>query len=359
MKSLSPSEMKATLDSFVDMSDPGLEVVDRSSLEPWSECPMQASLLADGKQGPMPHFVEAGEQAHQAFSRAIGEWIDTNAEIGPKGIRETLESALIGSRPDLQPQTIASARASIWTFAAFLSEINPANILHFDGGERLGRSGQLAMDFPTAGVRYTSELDLVWQGPVKGVLQTEDWKTGWRFHRGWDVANSFQFQSHAVLLFEKYPEIAAVETRVWDTRRGAATYPAIFERAKQRVYLTRIHAALQSRYDHKDNPVPWPVAEKCERCQVARHCSASGDIGTVASDPAAALREYIALGAKTKALHGLLAAHVKNNGVIQLDTGERFASEHKSKPKVQLIAPPKGKTKKDEANDDDSDSSEG
>jgi hypothetical protein len=355
LKPLTKEEKRKTLDAFSAYDDePELEIVGRSEAEAWATCPMQASLSEAGKEGPLPGFVETGEQVHQAFGKAIQAWIDTDGEIGPQGIRDALTQALRGSRPDLQPQVIAAARASIWSFAAELSQVNPANILHFDGGEDR-QSGQLAMDLDTAGVRFTAELDLLWAGPAKGVLQLEDYKSGWRYFRGWDVFTSFQFQSYAVLILDNYPEAQAVECRVWNTRQGTKTYPVTFERDKLDNYLSRIHAALQSRYEHKDNPVPWPTVEKCERCHVARHCSASGDVGAIAADPAAALREYIALGAKYGALGKMLTAHVKANGEIQLDTGERFASEHKSKPKVQLIAPPKGKTKKEESNDDDSD----
>jgi hypothetical protein len=336
MKPATPTERRDALRSFTAYDEPTLEVVGRSELENWSLCPAMASLIEQGKGGPLPGYVATGELVHQAIGKTVQTWIDTAGEIGPKGIRETLEQALRGTRPDLQPQVIAACRPSLWSFAAFLSEVNPGNILHFDGGEG-ERSGVLAMDLPSAGVRYCGEMDLLWAGPARGVLQLEDYKSGYRYFRGWDVLASFQFQSYAVLIFENYPDVQAVECRVWNTRQNTKTYPVMFERAKLDNYLARIHAALQSRYDHREKPEPWPTEEKCGRCPVAMHCPASGDVGMVAADPVAALNNYIALGEKYAAAGKVLTAHVKAHGPIEGD-GVRFAAEHKSKPRPQLIA---------------------
>lgn len=362
MKPLSPAERQKALDAFVPLDDePQLEVVGRSELEQWANCPMAAHLLEQGKGGPLPSYVEAGEQTHQAIGKAIQTWIDTAGEIGPHGIREALEQALRGSRPDVQPQVIASARASVWSFSHFLAEINPDNILHFDGGEG-ERSGQLAIDIPTAGVRYTGEMDLGWSGPMRGVIQLEDWKSGFRYYRGGDVYQSFQFQSYAVLILENYPDIDAVEVRVWNLRQNTKTYPVMFTRDKLDQYMGRIHAALQARYENNFGPIPpqpWPAEDKCSRCRVARHCPAAGDIAEVQRDPQAALRVYIAKKASLAADFQLLAAQQKHHGPIELPTGERFAAEHKSKPKAQLIVPKGKPTPKEESGDDDSDGSEG
>lgn len=335
MRNITPAERREALKSFVSHDEPVLEVVGRSEAEGWATCPAQQSLIEAGKEGPQPAYVETGEQVHQAFGKAIQAWIDSTGEIGPQGIREALEQALRGSRPDLQPQVIAAARASIWQFAAFLSEVNAGNILNFDGGEG-ELSGQLAMDMPTAGVRFTGEVDLLWAGPQRGVLQLEDFKSGWRFHRGGDVYQSFQFSSYSCLIFDNYPDIQAVECRVWDTRRGTKTYPVLFERSKLDNYLARIHGALQSRHDHSDNPVPWPEETKCSFCPVARHCPASGDIGEIAADPAAALRQFIALDAKYAAAKKLLTGYSDQHGPI-VDGTAAFGRRPAEKPTAKLF----------------------
>lgn len=353
MKAATTAELRDALDAFWPLEPQAeeLALVRRSDLERWAECPAMAALTEGGKEGPRPDYIEVGEQVHQAISTAIRDWCESDGEIGPVGIRQSLEQALRGSRPDVQPQVIAAARASLWAFGGFLAEIHPANILAFDGGEEIGRSGQLAIDLPTAGVRYTGEVDLLWAGPEKNLLHLEDWKSGWRFFRGYDVANSFQFQSYAVMTFAVYPSIEAVEIRVWNLRNNTRTYPVFLERAKSDQYLARIHAAIQVRRNYRDDPVPWPAAEKCGRCPVALHCPASGDIGEVARDPLAALRQYIALQAKLGELEGLLKRHVKQHGPIQLDSGERFSAEWKTAPKPQLIVP-KARTPKVEAEDE-------
>jgi len=353
VKAATPEEKRDAIDSFADYLEPTLEVVGRSELERWAECPMQASLIESGKEGPLPGFVDAGELCHQALGTAIQTWIDFNASIGPQGIREALEQSLRGTRPDLQPQVIAAARASIWNFSHFLAGINPVNILKFDGGHER-QSGQLAMDIPTAGVRYAGEVDFLWSGPVRGVLQLEDWKSGWRFFRGYDVYQSFQFQSYACLILDNYEKIDAVEVRVWNTRHGTKTYPVLFERRHLDQYMSRIYSALQVRYENRENPKPTPTEEKCSRCRVALHCPASGEIGDAMKDPKAHLRRLIVLQAAIKQELKLLKAVEKQSGPIELETGERFASEHKSKPKAQLIVP-KGGKKVEEENDDDSD----
>lgn len=343
MQGMSTAEKQQSLDSFLEPIEPTLELIDRSTLEPWAVCPMQAALREAGKTGPMPSIVDTGELVHLAFSAGVQEWISSNCEIGPAGIRQAVESAVRGSRPDLQPDAIAACRASIWEFSSFLSEINPRNIHAFDGGEHLGKSGQLAWDFPSAGVRLTSEIDFLWQTHAPDVLGEEDWKSGWKINWPGDIYKSFQFNVHAVLILNNYERAKAVDVTIWDVRRGRKSYPVRFERRDLGNFTARVHAALQSRYDHKDNPVPWPVADKCAMCQVARHCSASGEFGEIADDPAKALREYIAVDAKVDALKKALSAYVKAHGPIALETGERFAREHKSAPLVQLIVPKKRK----------------
>lgn len=363
MQSLSAADKQAALGAFVDPDPPPLELFDRSTLEPWAVCPMQASLRENGQAGPLPAIVDTGELVHLAFSAGIKAWLEACANPDDYKLSEFNKAALVRSaamaavkcsRPDLQPDAYAACRASVWEFSRFVTDINPENILAFDGGEDFGRSGQLAIDIPTAGVTLTSELDFLWQTHAPEVLGEKDWKSGWKVHWPEDVYKQFQFNVHAVLAFHNFPEAQALDVTICDVRRNRESYPVRFERKDLGLFMARINAALQSRYDHRDNPVPWPVAEKCGVCPVARHCSASGDIGQIAADPQAALREFVALSAKHKALAVELAAHVKSNGAIELETGERFASEHKSSPRAQLIAPKRAKKAK-ESDGDDSD----
>ena len=176
MKTISQEERREALKSLVD-TDVGsdFEVVDRSAAEHAMTCPWQAKAIETGRCKTVGILAEAGEAAHKAFGDVLHSWIDSHGAISKSDLIQDVEFAVRNARPDLQPEAIRSIQSSIWNWATLIvgsqgvPGIHPTNILGFDGGEDIGKSGQLAIDFPDLRTRYTSELDFLYQGDSQEV----------------------------------------------------------------------------------------------------------------------------------------------------------------------------------------------
>lgn len=338
MKKISPAERREALKSLVD-ADPGadFDVVDRSTLERAMSCPWQAKAVESGRCKTMPLIAEAGEAGHQAFSVGVHGWIDSRGAISPSDLRQDVELAVRNSRPDLQPDAIKAIQPSIWAFANLLQAIHPGNILAFDGGEDIDRSGQLAIDFPDLRTRYTSELDLLYQGDCPEVLEEVDYKTGWKHHTAELIRDSFQFQSHAVLALEKYPETKALRVRVFDTRFRSLSYGVYFERAKLHDWKVRIRGAIEARrLSQQDNPPTWPTLEKCSICPAAALCPVADEpIGDLHRDPAEFVKRLVAVEARADAMRTMAAKYVDETGA---DIRVGLVAFGRCKPKAQRKA---------------------
>lgn len=339
MRQVSPAERREALKAFVD-ADPGADydVVDRTSLEQAMSCPWMAKAVSDGRCKTVGVLAEAGEAGHQAFSVGVHEWIDSNGAISPSDLRQDVELAVRNCRPDLQPDAIKAIQPAIWAFANLLSGIHPGNILAFDGGEDIERSGQLAIDFPDLKTRYTSELDLLYQGDCPEVLEEVDYKTGWKHHSTELIRDSFQFQSHAVLALEKYPDSKALRVRVFDTRHRQLSYGVHFERARLHDWKVRIRGAIDARrLSQLENPPCWPVLEKCAICPAASICPvADQPIGDLHRDPAEFVKRLVAVEARADAMRQLAAKYVDSTGA-DIQVGMLFFG--RNKPKAERKSP--------------------
>lgn len=337
----SAKEMSHANDSFILDDMPQRDdwiVLDRSTLERASNCPFQAAAIEQGRVCNSSLLTAAGQECHEAFSRTIHEWIETDGALEPHELRSALVGNLHAARPDVQPAAIAGARASVYDFAKFLWRIHPGNILRFDGGEDLGRSGQLAMDVDP-NYRITSELDLLYSTDSPELLGEIDYKTGWKVHSASDVFQSFQFQLHAALVFENYEAVNGLEVRVWNTRTNQQTFKVVFRREQMAAFRVRLISAIGTYEHHVRGPEPptWPAEEKCSLCPAASLCPVSGeDIKEVATDPKGTLRKLIALEAKADAWKKLLAAHVDATGVDIIDGDAGFG---RNKPASTRKAP--------------------
>ena len=338
MQGATKEEQYDTLDAFLlgDMpTRDDLEIVDRSSAERAGTCPFQAAVIQAGLVNNSSIVTAAGQECHEAFSRTIREWVECGGNLEPSELRNTLDGNLKAARPDVQPQAIAGARASVYDFSKFLWGIHPHNILRFDGGEDLGRSGQLAMDIEGLNIRFTSEIDLLYSGDSPELLHEKDYKTGWKVHSAADVANSFQFQMHGLLVFENFPlkddgsGVKGLEVKVWDTRKNLQTFSVIFRREQAPTFKIRLLSALGHYRQHigslphgitlaeliaRDIPT-WPAAEKCCICDAASLCPVSGTtVHEIAIDPVGAVRKLAALEAKVDAWRTILEAQVDHWG---------------------------------------------
>ncbi len=312
----SHEEMEHAKVALFDYDEPtNLAVVDRSTLEGAANCPWQAKAVEDGRCSAVGVMAEAGEEAHKAFGETLRSWIDSNGAMERNDLKQDVEFAVRNARPDLQPEAIRAIQGAIWSWSQLIYTIHPGNILAFDGGEDVDLSGQLAIDFADLGVRYTSELDLLYQGDCPDVLEEVDYKTGWKDWTTEAIRDSFQFQSHAVLALEKYPDSKALRVRVFETRSRKLTYGVYFPRERIFDWKVRIRSAIEAwRVSQQDNPPTWPTLEKCALCPAAALCPVADEpIADLAADPVAFVTKLIAVEAKAAAMSKLATGWVDAN----------------------------------------------
>lgn len=298
-----------------------LRPVDRSTLERYAECPALARFVESGRVVEQNNIMASGNEGHAALSRTTAEHIRARGAMNAGDLAEYALAELRGSRPDLQPDVIDSMRATVWPWAKHVAAIHPVNILHFDGGEELKRPGQLAADLASLHLRPTSEVDLLYAGDAPKMLHEIDYKTGYKVHSVRDVAESFQFQMHAWLVLQTYPEVDCLEVRVWNTRRNILTYGVEFKRRDFANWDARIrHAAglcVQHMHDTPEDAPAWPTVEKCDGCRAAIVCRhARLDHGTAET----LVDSLVAMDAKRAELSRLLDSELRRRGVSEIVT---------------------------------------
>jgi hypothetical protein len=302
--------MSAQLELEVEQEAPP---IDRSSIEAWAECPHMAAAMERGEAKPYSMVLEAGNEVHRCLSEATramienDEWYNLREYELAKWMTGVLEEEICHARPDLQPEVIRAMRTSINSWGWFIAKEvrDPRHVLVFDGGDGK-RSGQLARDLPGASVRPTSEIDLLFSTPSEKMVREVDYKSGHKIYTAQDVADSLQFQMHAWLIFEQYPNIECVEVEIWNTRINRRTFSVKFWREQEPQIETRLRNALLERAKWQNAEladVPcWPVAEKCATCPAAYRCPAPDQaVRDIADNP----DEYIdALHALDQQLNG-------------------------------------------------------
>lgn len=335
------------LASFIDFGEgepEPLKIVDRSTLERYCVCPAQARYLETGTVNWTTAAMDSGEAVHRAFGSSITEYIQSGGELTPPELEADAMNQLYRSRPDVQPDALGAARGMTWAWSRLVGSLHHENIIAYDGGGE-SRSGQLAWDIPDLGLRLTSELDLLYAGRAPQLVHEVDYKTGWMKHTAASVAESFQFQMHAWLVLNNYPELEALEVRVWNTRMRRLTLGVEFDRQRDLPQINarvRMLAELYHRYCVADpqDAETWPQVERCAACPVAARCPAAGrDAAELASNPGGYVDQITALEAKLAAMKKQAGAYVDASGAdIVSDNGNAFGRE-KPKP-VRTI--PKG-----------------
>lgn len=324
--------------------------VDRSTLEAYSECPMQARLSADSK-GVIGIAATIGEEGHRAISRVVTWYLDVWADCSKRDVAGRLELELQHARPDVQPQVIDAFRPMVWPFAAMLIELTGDHILRYDGGEG-ERSGQLACE--CGEFLLTSEDDLLQATASKQVLRSHDWKGGWGFYDIDDVAKALQFQKRAWLTLNNYPECDVLEVAVWNARKGQRLPYVQFPRSRLPQYEARIKSYLNILADYESAPldkVPcWASTEKCRICDVAARCPAVDR--PLPADDGELLRKRIAVNAHLGAIDAELQARVTRRGTpIMTPDGDEYGKFGAAKPTMTWKVKP-GKGAADAAQND-------
>lgn len=290
---------------FTDERD-SYTLVDRSTLERYANCPMQARLC-ETEIKSVGTAAEIGTQIHDAASLSIQGYIDASDEgtrLSPTEIAGELETNLQSARPDVQSEVMQQFRGSIYPFSRWLQSIDPRNILRFDGG-RGEQTGQLAWDVDWAKARVTSELDMLHSTASIQELQEVDLKSGWSDWTAERVASSFQFQLHAALVFQHYPDVQILRVSVWSLKRRGLTSPVEFNRRDKLTLETRVNHALMFWAEHRNkdphSAPAWPSRDKCRICDAAALCRvADVDIRDAKANPGELLQSIVATEAKLK-----------------------------------------------------------
>ena len=329
-------DLLASFAAFDEPVTPQLCPVDRSTLEMAAECPALERYISSGVAVHENRIMATGQEGHDAVARTISEYVASRGSMNVGELADYLTSEVLSARPDVQPDVIAAMRPSIWSWCRFIagSDLRWQNILRWDGGEG-EHSGQLAIPFDGLGLAPTSEVDLLTKPVAAPVLHLDDYKAGWKFHSHLDVATSFQFQFHWVLIAHNYPEIEALSVRVWNMRKNRRTHPVLFDRRDLDAFTARVrHAAgvwLQNRHRLPGEADAWPGVEKCLDCPAARVCPKGKLNGET---PVQLLEQYIVQTEAVKLLEKRLWAEVKRSGGdIVLPNGDAFGNEKPRKTK--------------------------
>lgn len=332
----------APLSAFVDVEDDTpLPALDRSTAERYGNCPASGRIVDLGLVPTANDCTNSGNEVHACLSTLIDLYVDARGEMSVPEMVDTLTGEMHKSRPDVQPDVIDALKYSIWPFCRFLDEIGSARIVRYDGG-RAEKSGQLSHNIPSLGVCYTSELDLLYMGPSKKILHEIDYKSGYLKHTAKTIAASFQFQSHAFLVFKNYPDVDVLEVSIWHTRNNSIAYTVEFHRKDLPQFEARIYrSAMEWKAWHKADLAivpPWPSAEKCRICDGRTLCPIKPP-AACADDPAGYVTAMLALSAKLEAMRDEAIEHVEATGadIVTPDgIAFGFSKPIERKPKAAL-----------------------
>ncbi len=332
------------VDAFVDDA-PKAIIIDRSTAERYATCPHQGAIIDSRMVSTGSVLTDVGSEVH----RVISEAIKARAEgMNTIGVREVMATGAQKSRPDVQPQVIDALnvyRVTNLICMGDTAERHPADIIRFDGGEHEA-SGQVATQlFPAEGDRppviITCELDFLAATASTVEVDLLDWKSGWRHWTAGLVAQSFQFQWYAFVIWRNYPRVERVRVRVVETRSGNTTGEVVFTREKHEFPITaRIETAVGNYLQYRGQTpakVPaWPEPDKCATCDAALQCKLAHEpAADVARDPEGAVRQLIVLQTAADRLKASLSVAVRKQGKDFVFDDVAFGV---GKPKAQRAA---------------------
>jgi hypothetical protein len=114
-------------------------VADRSTLEPYLECPL-GGRLKESLVKSVDKIAATGNEVHRAVSAALVSYVDSyvspdGVELKTRELRDIIESESWASRADVQPDAVKATKYAMYTLASIIGGISPQSILAFDGGE--------------------------------------------------------------------------------------------------------------------------------------------------------------------------------------------------------------------------------
>lgn len=289
--------------------------VDHSTLAAYGLCPSRAAMVQCKIIYECSRELLAGQVVHDALSEAVRHYVKFGLLTTSYKLADIVKTVLQHTRPDLQPECLDAIRPSLNAWAAWLSEeVRPSSIMRHDGGEG-EHCGQLTRE--CEGVNVTSEVDLLLATNSPEVVRIVDYKSGWKPWTEDAIANSLQFQLHAWLVLENYPEVQSVDVQVWMTRKNLITRRVRFERRQESTITSRIAEAVKIWQRWHDKPlheIPiFPVADKCETCPAVLFCDGSRTCG-VTQHPENMVDELTQCYARIAKLESILGEVVDARG---------------------------------------------
>ncbi len=319
------------LDSLFTPDDaPEIALLDRSTAERYTACPCQAANIERGIVSDNSLPADAGTEDHRVISEGIDLYVSEH--IPP---RDYMEQEIVKARPDVAREAISGLRRSSWGIDRFLTARHPNDIIAYQGGqvdwvnpetnETRSRSGQLAWDI-LAGIRLTSEIDLLVAGATAVELCEIDWKTGRKHWNSDDVLASFQFNLHAWLVFKNFPDCELLHVTVWMTRFNQQTPRVTFTRKMAVDFEATLLQAVEYRrqaLEDVEHAECWPAPERCELCAAVWICPVVKEpVTEFAGDPVAFVRETTKLDALVAKRKSLLRAYVDEHCDIVSEDGD-------------------------------------
>lgn len=346
-------------------------ILDRSRLESFATCPMQAYLsilwdvikaMADGYQvfpwekkiydaadtellaemtkvqyqstdGAM---AECGIQIHALILRAF-EACKNDLQMVPQWFVENLPKI----KPNMTPMAIRHAR--------HVGEMIADYHVNVIGLELQVSLVIVAETDTTPAIVVTTRIDLLGSG--KGGLHVVDWKTGYKRRNNSETLESFQAGFIALLLFsqEEYKDVDTIHFWYYETMFGTKAY-ARFDRNEEHPRLPGLttEVALKGRaleavkLFQEDCKEAWPLPESCAWCDVIRFCpKASIGAKEIADDPAAFIDSLVVLEALVKERKKAATLYIKGHGALEGTKvvytrklpQERFTGGFEDKPK--------------------------
>lgn len=296
---------------FVD-----LPVLDRSTLEAYAVCPRQARYIETGKAMPAGQAAAVGNVVHDALAHITGEMIASGGAFA-HDVYDWAAWAVRTGRPDVQGEALCAIRPSLYAWGRKMAD-NWRRVRAFQGGEGDFNS-QYCLDF--VDVTVTSELDLLLAGGSDRTLLEVDYKTG---HRAWtedDVRSSFQFQTHAALVFAAFPTCDALDVQVFLTRRNVLTKPVRFDRERDGDTITdRINKALDVWRSAKaaapEDAEAWPTEDTCTICPAVLACGLGRIDFDIHNDLSGFMGSFVQTTARLAAMERIAKRYVAEHGDI-------------------------------------------
>lgn len=317
--------MSTTQQMFLDEADNAI-IVDRSTLERYATCPRAGRAIESGAVKVGNAMTESGSEIHRIISEAVKVRKDEGMRTGD--LAAFIEDMAAKCRPDLQPMVVPALRRA-YPLAKLICETdggnprNPDDIICYDGGGEGSESGQVGGDIIPAtddspAIRITGELDLLMATPSPEAVDLIDWKSGWTWWTATDAFESFQFQTYAWCLWQRFPSVKTINLRIFMPRFGQATDVAVFGHRDRYAIHNRMLSAARLYVEHREESKPinapaWPMHGKCGGCEFAGHC-ADAMLLTKTDDPVQMLEKFAVVQEAADQMKTALTAIVRKTG---------------------------------------------